>query len=257
MNTPVRVETREWDRLAVVTLNRPEKRNALDPETVSALDRAFAEAAADARVRVILLEGEGRDFCAGADLEHIEAMLEAGFEDQLADARALGELFLRMRRLEKPIVAAVHGNALAGGAGLATASDLVLASDDAWLGYPEVLIGFVPAMVMTFLIRAVGEKMAFELVATGKRIDAAEAARIGLVNVIFSRHTFAEDVRAYAAELAGRSGSALALTKRLLYELGDLGLEAGLARGAEMNARARMTEDCRAGVRAFLEARRG
>jgi methylglutaconyl-CoA hydratase len=255
MRGPVLVEVGEADTVAVLTLNRPEKRNALDPGTVQALKEALDGVEGDERVRVVLLEAAGRDFCAGADLGHLEAMANASYDEHLADARSLGELFVQMRRFTRPIVAAVHGNALAGGAGLATACDIVLASDDAWLGYPEVHIGFVPAIVMTMLIRIVGEKTAFELVATGKRIDAGEAHRIGLVNAVFSRHTFAADARAFAVELAGRSASALGLTKRLLYELGDLGFEEGIARGAQVNAEARMTEDCRAGVRAFLKRR--
>jgi methylglutaconyl-CoA hydratase len=257
MRGPVLVEVGEADGVAVLTLNRPEKRNALDPGTVRALKEALGGVEGDERVRVVLLEGAGRDFCAGADLGHLESMVDASYEEHLADAGALGELFVQMRHSTRPIVAAVHGNALAGGAGLATACDMVLASDDAWLGYPEVHIGFVPAIVMTMLIRSVGEKTAFELVATGKRIDAGEAHRIGLVNSVFSRHTFAADARAFAVELAGRSASAIAISKRLLYELGDLGFEEGIERGSRVNAEARMTEDCRRGVREFLERPRG
>ncbi|MGH7550816.1 MAG: enoyl-CoA hydratase/isomerase family protein [Gemmatimonadota bacterium] len=255
MSEPLRVEVLEGDAIAILTLDRPEKRNALDPATVRALREAFDKLERHDRVRVVLLQAEGRDFCAGADLAHIEAMVDATYEEHLTDASALGELFVRMRRFARPIVAAVHGNVLAGGAGLATACDIVLAADDARFGYPEVHIGFVPAMVMTMLVRNVGEKRAFELVATGKRIDAEEAQRIGLVNAVISRHTFAADARAFAVELAGRSASALAFSKRLLYELDELSFEEGIARGAEINAEARMTEDCQAGVRAFLEKR--
>ena len=177
-------------------------------------------------------------------------------EELVDDAMALGRLFVHMRRLPKPIVAAVQGNALAGGAGLASACDLVVTADDAHFGYPEVHIGFVPAMVMTMLVRAVGEKRAFALVALGNRIGAREAQEHGLVHAVYSRHTFADDAFALAVDLAGRSGTALAYTKRLLYELEDLGFEEGIRRGAEVNAEARRTEDCRAGVRSFLEGRR-
>lgn len=255
MSGPVRYEVGE-DGVASVTLARPGKRNALDPATVDALEEAFAAAGEDERVRVVLLEAQGKDFCAGADLAHIEAMVDASREEALADARSLGDLFVRMRRLAKPIVAAVQGSALAGGAGLATACDLVLASDDAYLGYPEVHLGFVPAMVLTMLIRNVGEKRAFELVTSGRRIGAEEARGMGLVNAVYSRHTFADDARAYAVELAGRSASAIGFSKRLLYELEDLGFEDGIERGAEVNADARATEDFRAGVRAFLDRHR-
>ena len=174
----------------------------------------------------------------------------------LHDAHALGELFVRMRRATKPIVAAVRGSALAGGAGLAGACDIVLASDDAVFGYPEVHLGFVPAMVMALLRRAVGEKVAFELVACGDRIPAAEAHRIGLVNRIFPANRFDQEARAFAVELAQRSVSALHLTKRLLYGMDNVAFEDAIARGAEINALARSTDDCRAGVRRFLERRR-
>lgn len=252
----VRYEVREAERVAIVTLARPEKRNALDPPTIAALRESLAAAEADERVGTVLLAAEGKDFCAGADLEHIGRTLDMTPAELEEDALELGRLFVRMRAVPKPIVAAVHGNALAGGAGLASACDLVVASDDAQFGYPEVHIGFVPAMVMTMLVRAVGEKRAFALVAIGNRVGAKEAMEQGLVHAVYSRHTFADDAFAFAADLARRSGTALALSKRLLYEIGELSFEAGVERGARVNAEARGTEDCRAGVRAFL-ARRG
>jgi methylglutaconyl-CoA hydratase len=252
----VRYEVREAEAVAIVTLARPEKRNALDPATIAEIEEALAAAEADGRVSAILLAAEGRDFCAGADLEHIERSVDLSREELKEDALTLGRLFVRMRRLPKPIVAAVHGNALAGGAGLATACDLVVASDDAQFGYPEVHIGFVPAMVMTMLLRAVGEKRAFALVALGHRIGAREALEHGLVHTVFSRHTFADDALAFAVDLATHSRTSMALSKRLLYELDELTFDEGIERGAEVNAEARGTEDCRAGVRAFLAARK-
>jgi len=257
MSRRVRYEIDEEHGLGEITLARPEKRNALDPVTIEELEEAFAAAEADDRVRVILLAAEGRDFCAGADLAHIEKMVDASRDELVEDARRLGGLFLQMRRLPKPIVACVHGNALAGGAGLATACDIVLASSDAHLGYPEVHIGFVPAMVLTMLVRTVGEKRAFELVTSGRRVPVDEAREMGLVHTVWSRHTFADDARAWAIDLAGRSASSVALSKQLLYELDDLSFEEGIERGAEVNADARRTEDCRAGVRAFLARRKG
>lgn len=239
--------------VAIVTLSRPEKRNALDRAMIDSLVEAFERARVDDDARVVLLAAAGRDFCAGADLAQLQSLIDATYEEQRADAGALGDLFVRMRRLPKPILAAVHGNALAGGAGLATACDIVLAADDARLGYPEIHLGFVPAMVMAMLVRSVGEKRAFELVATGRRIDAEEALRLGLVNAVYNRHTFADDARGFATELAGRSTSALAFIKRLLYELDELSFDAGIVRGAEINVEARMTEEYRAGLRAFLE----
>lgn len=240
--------------VATITLNRPEKRNALNAELVTGIDRAVAALGANADVHVIVLTGAGPDFCAGADLAQLERIAEgADVMDNLRDAQGLGDLFIRMRRTPKPIIAAVRGNAIAGGAGLASACDLILAADDAVFGYPEVHLGFVPAMVMALLRRAVGEKVAFELVARGDRIDAQEARRLGLVNGVFPGATFDDDVARYTRELALRSTSAIALTKRLLYGMDGLPFEEAIARGAEINALARVTEDCRAGVRRFLD----
>lgn len=245
------------DGVATVTLNRPEKRNALDAATVRELADAVARAGADDGVRVLLLRGAGPDFCAGADLEQLERIAAGmGPLENLDDAAALGDLFVRMRRAAKPVIAAVHGHAIAGGAGLATAADLVVASDDAVFGYPEVRLGFVPAMVLALLRRAVGEKVAFDLASGGHRIDAAEALRIGLVSRVFARATFIDESDAFARALAARSSSALRLIKRLLYGMDGLSFEEAIARGAEVNVLARATEDCRQGVRAFLDRSR-
>ncbi len=236
-------------------LNRPEKRNALNGPLVEALARALSEAASREDVRVILLRGEGPDFCSGADLEELETVTSQGPEESLADARRLGDLLLLMRRHPRPIVAAVHGRALAGGCGLATACDLVLAHEEAELGYPEVHLGFVPAMVMAILCRKVTEGRAFELVTLGQRISAAEAHRIGLVNRVLPARSFEQDVQALVRELARRPPSALSLTKGLLYALGDLPLAEGIELGARVNVEARQSEACREGVRGFLAGR--
>lgn len=240
----------------VLRLNRPERRNALSGPLVEALDAAFQAAEEDAQVRVILLRGEGPDFCAGADLEELEATTSKGSEASLAEARRLGALFLRMRRHPRPIVAAVHGKALAGGCGLATACDLVLSHEDAQFGYPEVHLGFVPAMVMAILRQKLTEATAFELVTMGNRISAAEALRVGLVNRVFPGGSFETDVEGFVEELAARPRKAVSLTKGLLYELAELGFEEGIERGARVNVEARETEECKAGVKAFLQKRR-
>lgn len=239
--------------VATITLNRAEKRNALDARTIAELTSAVARAEAESDVRVLLLRGAGPDFCAGADLEQLERIAAgAGPLENLADASSLGELFIRMRRARMPIIAGVHGSAIAGGAGLAMAADLVVASDDAAFGFPEVELGFVPAMVMALLRRSVGEKVAFDLASGGHRITAAEALRFGLVNRVLGSAAFAEESVAFARELASRSSSALQLIKRLLYGMDGLSFEEAIARGAEVNVLARATPDCQNGVRRFL-----
>jgi methylglutaconyl-CoA hydratase len=254
---PLRVELAD-DGVAHLVLDRPDKRNALNAELVAALAEAFRSTAADPAVRVVLLSGAGRDFCSGADLGELEQIADLGPEASLADAARMGELFRLMRRHPRPIVAAVRGRALAGGAGLAAGSDLVIAEEGAEFGFPEVHLGFVPAMVMTMLRRKVTEGRAFELVVRGDRISAVEAERVGLVNHVLPAEGFDEAARGWAAELARRPASAIELTKRLLYGLDGVAFDEGIARGAEVNVLARLTEACRAGVRAFLlRAREG
>lgn len=240
-----------------LTLNRPEKRNALNRGIVDAMAQALVDASTDGDVRVILLRAAGSDFCSGADLEEMERMAEESDPvTNLADAQDLGQLLVLMRRHSKPIIAAVHGHALAGGAGLATACDLVLARAGAVFGYPEVRLGFVPAMVMALLRRAVGEKVAFELVTRGERMDAAVAKELGLVNRVIPEDHWDDEVADYARELAAHSKSAVSLIKRLLYGMDGLSFEEAIARGAEVNALARLTPDTREGLQEFLERNR-
>jgi methylglutaconyl-CoA hydratase len=242
--------------VATLTLNRPEKRNALNAQLVAALADGLERAATDGDVRVVAVTGAGKDFCSGADLAELERISGLSEEENLADARSLGRLFTRMREHPRPVVALVKGRALAGGCGLATACDVVLAHEDAELGYPEVNIGFVPAMVMAILRRKVPEGRAFELVAGGARIGAREAERIGLVTRVLAGATYEADAQAYLRNLASKPASALSLTKGLLYELDALDFEPGIERAAEVNVEARTSEACREGVRRFLDRTR-
>jgi methylglutaconyl-CoA hydratase len=240
-----------------LTLNRPQKRNALNAALVRALSEALRQAEDDPAVRVVALEGAGKDFCAGADLAAVEQLARGPVAENLADAQALGDLFVRMRRMRKPVVAVVRGRALAGGCGLATASDLVVAAASARFGYPEISVGFVPAMVMAILRRNVGEKRAFELVALGETVGAQEAARLGLVNRIYADADLEVNARQFLDELAGRSATALQISKRLLYEQESMSFESAIRSGAEVNVIARMTDDARAGIAGFTGSGRG
>lgn len=243
--------------VARITLNRPEKRNALDAEVVAELKQAFSASAGDPACRVVLLTGAGTDFCSGADLAALEKTAEADVLDNMAEARQTADLFLMMRNHPRPIIAAVQGRALAGGCGLATACDIILAAESAQFGYPEVNIGFVPAMVMAILRRSLSEKAAFELVASGQPIGATRACDLGLVHRVYPDDKFQSETEAYAASLAKKSASALMLIKRLLYNMDSISFEAALEAGVEVNAIARMTEDCRAGVARFLKKSKG
>jgi len=235
-----------------IVMNRPEKRNALDRATVLRIHSELQAASLDPAARCILLTGEGNDFCSGADLSELRRIRDASTMENLEDARILGDLFVQMRRHPLPILAAVQGRALAGGCGLATASDIVLARTDAKFGYPEVNIGFVPAMVMAILRRSVSEKTAFEMLTTGRILTAGEARAAGFVNAVVPHEEFAERVEKFAADMAARSASAIRLTKSLLYQMDGLSFDAAIESGAQVNAIARMTEDCRRGIDRFL-----
>ncbi len=239
--------------IAHITLNRPEKRNALNDELIEALKDSIGVAAWAESARVILISGAGPDFCSGADLSTLQKISQGSVIENQADARSVMELFSLMRDVPLPVVGAVHGRALAGGCGLASACDIVLASTNARFGYPEVKIGFVPAMVTAILRRNVSEKRAFELITRGSEIGAEEARHIGLVNHVFSDESFEADVTAYLRGFELVSKSAVALTKALLYQTDGMTFGDALETGVDVNVIARMTEDCQKGIARFLK----
>jgi methylglutaconyl-CoA hydratase len=239
--------------VAGITLNRPEKRNALNDALIAEIKRGLVNAAADESVSAIVISGAGKDFCSGADLSALQKIAEASVSVNTEDARSLLDLFVQIRQIRVPVVAAVRGRALAGGCGLATACDLVLASETARFGYPEVKIGFVPAMVLAILRRNVSEKRAFELITRGEEISAGYAKEIGLVNQVFSDESFDEDVKAYLRRFSDVSSTAVSLTKSLLYQVDGLAFLEALETGADVNVIARMTEDCQQGIAKFLK----
>lgn len=235
-----------------VTLNRAEKRNALSAGMVERLHQALEQADLDAAVRVVLLRGAGKDFCAGADLDELLASADRTMQENEAAALRLGQIFERMRALPKPVLSLVQGRALAGGAGLASAADLVIVSSSAQIGYPEIQRGFVPAMVATLLRRSVGEKTALDLLLSGRMLSADEAQAVGLVSRIVADGDLEREGMSLARRLADSSASALALTKRLFFELEGKGFTEGIRLGARVNAVARTTPDFRAAIARFL-----
>ena len=253
MNTDQTVLYAVEGAVARITLNRPEKRNALNDAVIAALKDGLRKASKEERVRVVVISGAGKDFCSGADLSALQKIAGASVAENAEDARLLLELFLLIRQLPIPVVAAVTGRALAGGCGLATACDLVLAASSARFGYPEVKIGFVPAMVMAILRRNVSEKRAFELITRGAEIGADQAKEFGLVNHVFHDESFADDVNQYVAEFEKMSVSAIALTKTLLYQMDGMAFPEALETGADVNVIARLTEDCQQRVAEFLQ----
>jgi methylglutaconyl-CoA hydratase len=248
-----RVREELADGVLTVTLNRPDKRNAIDAAMIAALGACLERADLDASVRVVALRGEGKDFCAGMDLRELLASADRPVAENRQAALAFGEIFLRMRRLPKPVVALVHGRALSGGCGLASACDIVLAARSAEFGYPEVQRGFVPALVMALLRRAVGEKIAFDLAATGRIMSATEAERVGLVSRVYDDSEFAAGVAGVLRALSSTSVTALALTKQQFYQLDGVDFAHAIRLGADVNAVSRTTPDFRAALEAFLK----
>ena len=235
-----------------ITLNRPAKRNALSSQMIELLHQVLSQADLDSGVRVVLIRGAGKDFCAGLDLDELLASADKSEDENTASALRLGTLFHEIRRLPKPVIALVQGRALAGGAGLATACDLLIASKSAQLGYPEIQRGFVPAMVTTLLRRLTGEKMALDLILTGRVLTADEALAAGLVSRVVPDAKLEREGTELAARLVASSASALALTKRLFYELDGKGLAEGIELAARVSAVSRGTPDFREAVARFL-----
>lgn len=242
------------EAIATVTLNRPEKRNALSPGLVRELYDVFTGLRSDDTVRVVILRGEGKAFCAGADLAYLQQLSEFSVLENMSDSRLLQETLHAIYTCPKPVIAQVHGPAIAGGCGLATVCDFIVAArSKALFGYSEVRIGFIPAIVMVYLIRKIGDTQARRLLLSAENISAEEAHRIGFVTHLAEDDALEETVAALAATLAQNSASAMMLTKEMLHNLHGMSLDAGLRYASSMNALARQTDDCREGIARFLQ----
>ncbi len=242
------------DRIGRITLNRPEKRNALNFEMVSELKAAFATAEADPDAKVIVLSGEGEAFCAGADLSYLQSLQKFSFEENLNDSRHLKDLFVQIYTLRKVVIGQVQGSALAGGFGLATVCDFVFAAPEARFGYTEARIGFVPAIVMVFLLRKIGEQSARRLLLGAEQIQAHEAMALGLLAEIIPRESLSAAVTDFASSLIkNNSGQSMELIKQMISDIQSRPLDDALEYAATMNAKARATEDCRKGIASFLQ----
>jgi len=240
--------------LAIVTLNRPDKRNAISYELINELLRALGEVESSP-AQIMVLTGAGRAFCSGMDLDNLRSIVGRTREENRIDSETMALLFRTLYEFPKVTISAVNGPAIAGGCGLATLCDFTLASTEAKFGYTEVRIGFVPAIVSTFLLRQVGEKHARDLLLTGRIIAADEAFRMGLVNEIIAPDKLMERARELAATLLQDSPASLLATKRLLKTYASVELGPQVAAAIEENARIRTTEDFREGVSSFLEKR--
>jgi methylglutaconyl-CoA hydratase len=248
------IDYQSAEGIAYITLNRPSKRNALNDEMVTLLKKAFVRASEDLDSKVIVLKAEGRVFSAGVDLDYIQRLQKNTFEENLSDSTKLKELFQIIYTHDKVVIAQVQGHAIAGGCGLATVCDFVIAQPEAKFGYTEVHIGFVPAIVMVYLLRRLGEGAARELLISGRLIDANQALKWGLVNQVVSADGLEQAVTAFAQKLVSEnSAQSMQRTKAMIARVQEMELEEALDYAADQNARARNTEDCKQGIKAFLD----
>ena len=248
-----RLEIEIGEGIGRIWLNRPEKRNALDRTLVEELRSAVEEMIAEDEVRVIVLGGHGPAFCAGADLEYLKRMAEFTVTDNMEDSAALALTLKTIHESPKPTIARVHGPAIAGGCGLATVCDIVIAAEEASFGYTEVRIGFIPAIVMAFLIRKVPQMRSRELLLSGRIIGAREAYDRGLVTTVTGAGELDATVNETAATIARASSSAVRMTKEMLNALDGMPLPSALDYASRMNALARLTPDCQRGIAKFLD----
>ncbi len=240
--------------LAVITLNRPEKRNAISYELIEDVLCALDEVAISS-AQILILTGSGKAFCSGMDLDNLRSITGRTAEENRADSATMARLFRELYEFPKVTIAAVNGPAIAGGCGLATLCDFTLASTEARFGYTEVRIGFVPAIVSTFLLRQVGEKQARDLLLTGRIIGAEDAFRMGLASEIVAPEKLQERARELADTLLRNSPASLLATKQLLKSYSSQELDQQIDAAVEENARIRTTEDFSEGVTSFLEKR--
>ncbi|MDT3682252.1 MAG: enoyl-CoA hydratase/isomerase family protein [Truepera sp.] len=249
------ITTKREGNVLVLTLARPEQRNALSRPLRAELAAALEDARHDPSVRALVITGAGTAFCAGLDLGELEGTLAMDEAAHHADSEALAELFLSLLAFPKPVVAAVNGPAVAGGAGLVSACDLAVMAESARIGYTEARIGFVAALVGVLLMRQVGEKHARDLLLSARLVDASEAHRMGLVNEVVADEHVLKSAMARAAALARNAPGSLALTKRLFLEASGMRLSDAMRRAVELNVKARVGDELAEGVRAFLEKR--
>ncbi|MDP1726907.1 MAG: enoyl-CoA hydratase-related protein [Bacteroidota bacterium] len=241
------------DRVGYITLNRPEKRNALSFEFVSEIKTKLKIAQSDNTCKVIVIKANGEAFCSGADLASLQKLQSNSYEENIADSKHLAELYQQIYLSSKVIISRVEGAAYAGGCGLATICDFSFATTMAKFAYTEVKIGFIPAVVMVFLLRQVGEKVAKQILLTGDVFDANRALFYHLISAVYDPIMIEEEVHNFAVRLCKQtSGQSLTMTKLMMAKVPDLTLNEALDFAVKMNAQARASTDCKKGIAAFL-----
>ena len=250
-----RVDVRRDGRVVYVRLARPDVRNAFDAELIAELHDAFEEIGADPDVRAIVLEGEGKSFCGGADVNWMRASLDLSREANVADARRMSLMFRAIDRVAKPVVGRVHGAALGGGAGLVACCDVALAAEDAIFGFTETKLGILPAVISPFVLAKIGSSHARALAMTGERFSAQRALAIGLVHEVVPERSLDDAVARVVRELLTASPTGIAATKRLFSQVPQTPYDATLELTVEAIASQRTSAEGQDGLRAFLEKR--
>lgn len=251
------VKVFDKDRITHITINRPEKKNALNSQVVAELTEAFEHATNTPDTKVVTLKAKGDVFCAGADLKYLQELQGKTYEENLADSNHLMSMFKTIYDCPKPIVAQVQGHALAGGCGLISVCDFVFAVPEALFGYSEVKIGFVPAIVMPFLVKKIGLAPAKEMMLSGDPITAEEAMFFKLITHIADDEVLNAEVKEFAVGLANKnSGEAMTTTKQLFQQIEGLSIDDALKLSTEANAKARETEDFKKGIDSFLNKKK-
>lgn len=241
------------DGIAAVTLNRPEKMNSLDETLIQNLTYAFNDIGANDSIKTVVVSGAEGNFCSGLYLEYLRKISEYDILENKKDSERFKDMLLAIYNCPKPVIAKVSGYALAGGCGIASCCDIIAADDTAKFGYTEVKIGFIPAVVLVFLLRRISETHAKEILLTSRLFDAQEALRIGLINYAVPKGELDSKVSELCGVLAGNSASSISLTKGMFKEISGMGLNEALEYACSLNAITRMTEDCKKGIAKFLE----
>lgn len=241
----------------ILTLNRPEKRNALNQELIESLKSELNKVKNLDSVKTVTIRANGPVFCSGADLDMLKAISSFTEKQNSAETQSIADLFHLIYTFPKPVIAEVQGDAFAGGCGLATVCDFVFAAETVNFSYPEVKIGFIPAIVSWFLIHKIGEGKARELLLTGRMVQAPEAQRMGLINFIADSGQLPFEVDVFRSNLVSTvSVNSIAETKKLMADLHGKSLEDGLKQAVKTNVKIRQTPDCKEGIAAFLEKRK-
>ena len=247
---------KEQNGIAEVILNRPEKMNSLDETLIAELTQLFKDMSSNKDIRAVVLTGAGGNFCSGLYLDYLQKISEFDLEQNREDSRKFRDLLLAVQNCSKPVIAKVSGYALAGGCGLASACDMIVADETAKFGYTEVKIGFIPAIVMMFLLKRVSETHAKDLLLTARFIDSEEAYRIGFINYSVRKDELDGKVNEVCDLLMKNYYSSIALTKEMFANISSMNFEEALNYACEMNAKTRMTDDCKKGISKFLERSR-